>query len=286
MQVRQSGGYTQIRSDEDRGVLWNGPLAVLVNRSSASASEIFAAAIQDYGRGLIIGEPTFGKGTVQGLLPLPPERGAAGGKYGTAKITSQQFFRIDGGTTQNAAVTPDLQFPVTVDATEFGESTYDNALPFTRIEAARYSHLGNFKPIVGKLMAQHKARVVNDREFMWWSEDVAEFRAEREKKTLSLNETVRSAERDRMEAKRKARDAERKALGLADAGPQNNDDGLQANERDVRVQVAEEEAAKNRPDPLMRESAAILADAISLLKGSPVLTTQVLVTKNDKIWAN
>ena len=286
VQVRQSGGYTQVRSDEDRGVLWNGPLAVLVNRSSASASEIFAAAIQDYGRGLIIGEPTFGKGTVQGLLPLPPERGEAGGKYGTAKITSQQFFRIDGGTTQNAAVTPDLQFPVTVDATEFGESTYDNALPFTRIEAARYTHLGNFKPIVGKLMAQHKARVVNDREFMWWSEDVAEFRAEREKKTISLNEAVRSAERDRMEAKRKARDAERKALGLADAGPQNTDDGLQANERDVRVQVAEEEAAKNRPDPLMRESAAILADAISLLKGSPGLTTQVLVTKNDKIWAN
>ncbi len=286
VQVRQSGGFTQVRSDEDRGVLWNGPLAVLVNRSSASASEIFAAAIQDYGRGLIIGEPTFGKGTVQGLLPLPPERGAEGGKYGTAKITSQQFFRIDGGTTQNAAVTPDLQFPVTVDATEFGESTYDNALPFTRIDAARFSSVGNFKPIVGKLLAQHKARITNDREFQWWSEDVAEFRAEREKKTLSLNESVRSAERDRIEAKRKARDAERKALGLADAGPQNNDDGLQANERDVRQQVAEEEAAKKRPDPLMRESAAILADTISILKASPVITTQVLVTKNDKIWAN
>ena len=121
---------------------------------------------------------------------------------------------------------------------------------------------------------------------MWWSEDVAEFRAERDKKSLSLNETVRSAERDRMEAKRKARDAERKTLGLADAGPQSNDDGLQANERDVKLQVAEEEAAKKRPDPLMRESAAILADAISILKASPVLTTQVLVTKNDKIWAN
>ncbi|MGH8108549.1 MAG: carboxy terminal-processing peptidase [Arenimonas sp.] len=286
VQVRQSGGYTQVRSDEDRGVLWNGPLAVLVNRSSASASEIFAAAIQDYGRGLIIGEPTFGKGTVQGLLPLPPERGAQGGKYGTAKITSQQFFRIDGGTTQNAAVTPDVSFPVTVDATEFGESTYDNALPFTRIEAARYANLGNFKPIVGKLMTQHKARVANDREFMWWSEDVSEFRMEREKKSLSLNETIRRTERDRNEAKRKARDAERKALGLADAGPQNTDDGLQANERDVKVQVAEEEAAKNRPDPLMRESAAILADTIILLKASPVLTTQVLVTRNDKIWAN
>ena len=286
VQVRQSGGYTQVRSDEDRGVLWNGPLAVLVNRSSASASEIFAAAIQDYGRGLIIGEPTFGKGTVQGLLPLPPERGAEGGKYGTAKITSQQFFRIDGGTTQNAAVTPDLEFPVTADATEFGESTYDNALPFTRIAAAKFTSVGNFKPIVTQLLAQHQARINKDREFQWWSEDVAEFRAERDKKSLSLNETVRSNERDRLEAKRKARVAERKALGLADAGPQSNDDGLQANERDVKVQVAEEEAAKNRPDPLMRESAAILADTISLLKASPVLTTQVLVTKNDKVWAN
>ncbi len=286
VQVRQSGGYTQVRSDEDRGVLWTGPLAVLVNRSSASASEIFAAAIQDYGRGLIIGEPTFGKGTVQGLLPLPPERGEEGGKYGTAKITSQQFFRIDGGTTQNAAVTPDLQFPVTVDATEFGESTYDNALPFTRIEAAKYTTVGNFKPIIGKLLADHQARIAKDREFQWWSEDVAEFRAERDKKTLSLNEAERSAERDRLDAKRKARDAERKALGLADAGPENKDDGLQANERDVKVQVAEEEAAKKRPDPLMRESAAILADTISILKASPVLTTQVLVTKNDKIWAN
>lgn len=286
VQVRQSGGSTLVRSDNNRGVLWSGPLAVLVNRSSASASEIFAAAIQDYGRGLIIGEPTFGKGTVQGLLPLPPERGAEGGKYGTAKITSQQFFRIDGGTTQNAAVTPDLQFPVTADATEFGESTYDNALPFTRIEAAQFISVGNFKPIIGKLLAQHQARVTLDREFQWWSEDVAEFRAEREKKSLSLNESVRSAERDRMEAKRKARDAERKALGLADAGPQNNDDGLQANERDVKLQVAEEEAAKKRPDPLMRESAAILADTISILKASPVITTQVLVTKNDKVWAN
>jgi carboxyl-terminal processing protease len=286
VQVRRSGGFVEVKSDNRAGVLWSGPLAVLVNRSSASASEIFAAAIQDYGRGLIIGEPTFGKGTVQGLLPLSLQYDTIDGKYGTAKITSQQFFRIDGGTTQNAAVTPDLQFPVTVNMTEFGESTYDNALPFTRIQAADHKNVANFSPILGNLLAKHKTRVLSDREFQWWSEDVAEFRAERDKKTLSLNEAERRAERDRFEAKRKAREAERKALGLAEAGPQNNDDGLQANERDVKVQVAEEEAAKNRPDPLMRESAAILADAISMLKASPVLTTKVLVTKNDKVWAN
>jgi carboxyl-terminal processing protease len=286
VQVRQSGGSTQVYSDENRGVLWNGPLAVLVNRSSASASEIFAAAVQDYGRGLVIGESTFGKGTVQGLLPLPPERGGGGGKYGTAKITTQQFFRINGGTTQNAAVVPDIQFPVTVDATEFGESMFDNALPFTRIAPAKYSNVGNFSLINKRLIAQHQQRVLKDVEFQWWREDVEEFRSERLKKTISLNEAERRAERDRVEAKRKSRDAQRKTLGLADAGPQKNDDGLQDNERDVREQVADEEAAKNRPDPLMRESANILADTISLLKDSPALSAQVLVTKNGSAWAN
>ena len=142
----------------------------------------------------------------------------------------------------------------------------------------RIGHFGFFK--------KPSSSIAIDREFQWRSEDVAEFRIERDKETLSLDEAVRSAERDRMEAKRKARDAERKTLGLADAGPQSNDDGLQANERDVKLQVAEEEAAKKRPDPLMRESAAILADTISILKASAVLTTQVLATKNYKIWAN
>jgi carboxyl-terminal processing protease len=286
VQVRQSGGQTQVYSDENRGVLWNGPLGVLVNRSSASASEIFAAAIQDYGRGIVIGESTFGKGTVQGLLPLPPERGDGAGKYGTAKITTQQFFRIDGGTTQHAAVVPDIQFPVTVDASEFGESMFDNALPFSRIAAAPFKDVGDFSLISKRLSAQHQTRVLSDVEFKWWREDVEEFRAERLKKTISLNEADRRAERDRLEAKRKSRDAQRKALGLADAGPQRNDDGLQANERDVREQVAEEEAAKKRPDPLMRESANVLADAINLLKADPALTSQVLVTKSSVSWAN
>jgi carboxyl-terminal processing protease len=286
VQVRQSGGYTQVYSDENRGVLWNGPLAVLVNRSSASASEIFAAAIQDYGRGLVIGESTFGKGTVQGLLPLPPERGGGAGKYGTAKVTTQQFFRIDGGTTQNAAVVPDIQFPVTVDATEFGESMFENALPFTRIAPAKYTQVGNFSVIDKQLLAQHQQRVLKDVEFKWWREDVEEFRAERLKKTISLNETERHTERNRLEAKRKSRAAQRKALGLADAGPQHNDDGLQDNERDVREQVADEAAAKNRPDPLMRESANILADTILMLKANPALSAQVLVTKNSQSWAN
>jgi carboxyl-terminal processing protease len=289
VQVRESGGHVSVDDDNDRGVAWSGPLAVLVNRSSASASEIFAAAIQDYGRGLIIGEPTFGKGTVQNLIDLDRVTDRETPQFGQVKLTIAQFFRIDGGTTQHAGVVPDIQFPVTVDASEFGESTYDNALPATHIAAAAHTELGNFTPIVPKLTALHSARVAKDKEFGWWAQDVAQFRTERDKKVISLNEADRRAERDAQEAKRKARDAERKSLGLtiADNDAGKDDDGLQADERNVAQEAADEQAAKNRPDPLLRESASILADAITLLSGSQTLTAAVLpVTQQATVWSN
>ncbi|MGH8028978.1 MAG: carboxy terminal-processing peptidase [Arenimonas sp.] len=275
VQVRESGGKVSIESDDTRGVAWDGPLAVLVNRSSASASEIFAAAIQDYGRGLIIGEPTFGKGTVQNLINLDRWPTKTGPQYGQVKLTIAQFFRVDGDTTQHAGVVPEVQFPVSVDASEFGESTYDNALPATKIAVAPHANLGNFAPIVPRLTAMHDARVAKDKEYTWWAQDVARFRAERARKSISLNEAERSAERDKDEARRKQRETERKALGLV-ADDSRNDDGLQADERDVTRQVAQEEAAKNRPDPLLRETSAILADAITVLTGNRELTLLVL----------
>jgi len=284
VQVRESGGKVSVENDETRGVAWDGPLAVLVNRSSASASEIFAAAIQDYGRGLIIGEPTFGKGTVQNLIDLDRWPAKDGPQYGQVKLTIAQFFRVDGDTTQHAGVTPEVQFPVTVDATEFGESTFDNALPATHIAIAPHASLGNFAPIVPRLMQLHDARVAKDKEYGWWAEDVALFRAERAKKTISLNEADRRAERDRQEARRKQREVERKALGLADSDS-NDDDGLQADERDVARQVEQENAAKNRPDPLLRESAAILADAITVLSGNRDLTVQVRHSQQPTLWS-
>ncbi len=286
VQVRETGGRVSVESDDVGGVAWDGPLAVLVNRSSASASEIFAAAIQDYGRGLIIGEPTFGKGTVQSLIDLDRFPRKDDVKFGQVKLTVAQFFRVDGGTTQHAGVVPDLQFPVTLDASEYGESSFDNALPATRIAQAAHTNVGNFTTLGPQLKARHKARVAKDPEFGWWAQDVATFRADREKKTLSLNETVRRAERDRLEAQRKQRDAERKAAGLAGDALAQADDGLSASERSVADQAADEEAAKNRPDPLLRESAAILADALALLSGDRALTAQVLpVTRQPTIWA-
>ncbi len=286
VQVRESGGRVQVESDDKRGVAWDGPLAVLVNRSSASATEIFAAAIQDYGRGLIVGEPTFGKGTVQNLIDLDRWPSKQGAKFGQVKLTIAQFFRVDGDTTQHAGVVPEIQFPVTVDATEFGESTYDNALPASKIAMAPHNNLGNFGPLLPTLVNRHKARAAKDREFGWWSQDVAEFRAERDKKLISLNEADRRTERQRDENKRKQRAAERKAMGLDIAAPED-DDGLQANERAVAKQVAAEEAAKKRPDPLLRETAAILADAITLLSGDAKLAAQVLpISHQARIWSD
>ncbi len=286
VQVRETGGRVSVEGDDASGVAWDGPLAVLVNRSSASASEIFAAAIQDYGRGLIIGEPTFGKGTVQNLIDLDRLPRKDDVKFGQVKLTVAQFFRVEGGTTQHAGVVPDLAFPVSLDASEFGESMFDNALPATRINRAPHGSLGNFSALRPQLEIAHKERAAADPEFRWWAEDVATFRAERAKKSVSLNEGVRRAERDRLEAERQKREAERKAAGRTADALARADDGLADYERSVAQQAADEEAAENRPDPLLRESAAVLADAIDLLSADPRLTAQVLpVTRQPTVWA-
>ncbi len=279
VQVRESGGRVSVEGDSDTGIAWEGPLAVLINRGSASASEIFAGAIQDYGRGLVIGETTFGKGTVQNLVDLDRWPANEGARFGQVKLTIAQFFRVSGGSTQNKGVVPDLAFPVSVDATEFGESTYDNALPWTKIAAVPHTSYGNFSPLLPKLEQLHSARIGEDKEFQWWSQDVAQFREERAKKSLSLNEAERRAERDRDDAKRKQRQAERKELGLAlDPLGDDNDDGLVGNERDIVKDAQREKLAEKRPDPLLRESAAILADAVRLLNNDRQLSAQVLPT--------
>jgi len=288
VQVRESGGRVLVNGDDKPGVAWDGPLAVLINRGSASASEIFAGAIQDYGRGLVIGEPSFGKGTVQNLVDLDRWPANEEARFGQLKLTIAQFFLPGGSSTQNRGVVPDVAFPVTVDASEFGESTYDNALPWTRIAAVSHVRYGNFAPLLPQLEALHKARVAKDKEFQWWAQDVADFRTEQAKKYVSLNEAERRAERDKENAKRAQRQAERKALGL-ELDPLADDlldDGLQASERDIAADAAREKAAEKRPDPLLRESAAILADATRLLVNNQQLTAQVLPETGTALhWA-
>ncbi|MDQ2701497.1 MAG: carboxy terminal-processing peptidase [Pseudomonadota bacterium] len=278
VQVRESGGRVSVEGDSKGGVAWEGPLAVLVNRGSASASEIFAGAIQDYGRGLIIGEQTFGKGTVQNLVDLDRWPANEKARFGQVKLTIAQFFLPGGASTQNKGVLPDIAFPVTVDASEFGESTYDNALPWTRIAAVPHVRYGNFTPILARLDQLHDARVKKNLEFQWWAQDVAEFREERAKKFVSLNEAKRRSERDADAAKRKERQAMRKELGLKldPLAADSADDGLQANERNIIADAAREKAAEERPDPLLRESAAILADATAMLGKDKQLAALVL----------
>jgi carboxyl-terminal processing protease len=289
VQVRESGGRVQVDSDSDTGVAWDGPLAVLINRGSASASEIFAGAIQDYGRGLIIGETTFGKGTVQNLVDLDRWPTNNGQRFGQVKLTIAQFFLPGGSSTQNKGVVPDIAYPVSVDATEFGESTYDNALPWTRIAAVPHTQYGDFAPLLPQLKSLHDARVAKDKEFQWWSEDIAHFREETAKKWISLNEAERRAERDRDAAKRKQRQEARKTLGLdIDPLAEDTDDGLTSSERNIAQETAREKAAEKRPDPLLLESAAILVDAVQVLGNDKPLSAQVLLTEARKPgqWAN
>lgn len=278
VQVRESGGRISVNADRKPGVSYTGPLAVLINRGSASASEIFAGAIQDYGRGLVIGETSFGKGTVQNLVDLDRWPASETQRFGQVKLTIAQFFRVAGGSTQHKGVVPDIAFPVSVDATQFGESTYDNALPWTKIAAVPHTQYGNFAPLLPRLEAEHTARIAKDKEFQWWAEDVAQFRAEAEKKTISLNEGERRAERVKQDAQRKERQAERKALGLPldPLGDDLADDGLGASERDIIKDAAREKLADKRPDPLLRESASILSDAIDALGEDRQLSVQVL----------
>jgi carboxyl-terminal processing protease len=289
VQVRDAQGRVSIESDNDDGVAWDGPLAVLVDRSSASASEIFAAALQDYGRALVIGEPTYGKGTVQNLVDLDDMAQNDEPRFGQLKLTIAQFFRVNGGSTQNRGVLPDVEFPSALDPEQWGESALDNALPWTSITPASFAGRGDFRELVPLLEAKHEARVATDREFQYLVDDIGYFRKLREQKTVSLLESERKAERDQLEQKRQARERERKALAALkpeirtisfgegeDEAPGDIvlDDGLQADERPLDADKADD-SADERPDARLAEASRVLLDAIDLLASDARLAAKV-----------
>ena len=285
VQVRDSSGNVGVQTDDESRAAWNGPLAVLVNRGSASASEIFAAAIQDYGRGLILGENTFGKGTVQNLVDLNRITRTQPPQYGQVKLTVQQFFRVSGGSTQHKGVIPDISFPASLDGKDYGESTYDNALPWSRIAAADHRVFNRFASLLPHLQAQFEAQAKSDLEYQWWLQDYAVYRAQADRKTISLNLAERTAERDKDTARLAERQAERKKLGL-DSDDARADDGLDAGERNIADEARREKAAKDRISPLQREAAAILGDAIDLLGADPQLAQAVLAKGGHGTWAD
>ena len=266
VQIRYSGirnGFTRPFGDNDPEVAYDGPLAVLVNRTSASASEIFAGAIQDYQRGIVLGGQTFGKGTVQEIIPMD---------YGQVKLTRSKFYRISGASTQHRGVIPDIKFPDFYDAYEdIGESSLDGALPWDTVRPVEYRIYHSIQSFVPELRSLHEERASTSPDFIYLEGQIERTRTLRERAKLSLNEATVKQERE--ENRREEFDAEnmRRALkGLAlkewvdeeefeeDSNPSQNDDAATAESTENQPEEDEEE------DPLILESGRILADFISL----------------------
>ena len=277
VQQRDPQGRISVESDKIAAPVWNGSVGVLINRGSASASEIFAAAIQDYGRGVVIGEPSFGKGTVQTMVNLDQMVRSEKAKLGELKMTVAQFFRINGGTTQLRGVTPDISFPTISDTEAFGESSYDNALPWTQIPAVDYRVTGDVKTLVPLLQMRHEARVAKNKDFQYLKEDIAELKIQRKKTMISLNEAERRKEIELQEARAKSRKSKRVLSdeGADDDGLSGKDDGLQANERNLATELAAEKSRKNAKDILLTEAAHILSDEVEFLKKDTKLAARV-----------
>lgn len=261
VQQRSSDGKVAVTSADLPAPVWAGPVGVLINRGSASASEIFAAAIQDYGRGVIVGEPSFGKGTVQTVVDLDQMVRNSKPEFGELKVTIAQFFRINGGTTQLRGVTPDISLPGLSDPRRFGETSYDNALPWTEIKPADYAPAGAVTGLLPTLQSRHDARVASDPDFQRLLKDIADVKAQREKGVVSLNEAGRRREMTARENRLTSR-----AQG-SDGDGAGEDDGLHADERSLSADIALEKARKNAKDVLQAEAAAILADEADLREG-------------------
>jgi carboxyl-terminal processing protease len=212
VQAKDSNGAIHVSKDRDPTVAWEGPMIVLCNRLSASASEIFAAALQDYNRAVIVGDQnTFGKGTVQTMLEIGrimPFLGSGGNEAGALKLTIQKFYRIAGGSTQLRGVESDVKLPSPYDHTEIGESALKGPLPYDTVEAVPFDKVEKplFKP---ELRSRSAARIAVDPEFRYISEDLDRVKQRLVENKISLNEKVRRAELDEEKTRKDARTAER-----------------------------------------------------------------------------
>ena len=287
------GPTVQIRSAERRvwrdgkrrrSAYYEGPVAVLINRLSASASEIFAGAIQDYGRGIVLGDRSFGKGTVQTLLGMPE---------GQLKVTESKFYRISGASTQHRGVVPDIDFPSLFDAGEIGESALDNALDWDQISPVRHREYGMFSSLLPALEQRHRNRAQSDPDFVYLTDQVAMAAETQGLEALPLNEVERVALRDSQENRALAiENKRREALGmdtlesLRDEDEmvsldESDEEGMEptelSNAQDGELPVAEtEETVDEDPDVLLLEAGRILADALALggRAASPTVTAQ------------
>lgn len=257
VQVKSFNGNVEQQRDPDPSMAYDGPLAVLVDRVSASASEIFAAAIQDYKRGVVLGGQTYGKGTVQNLVDLNrlpalsqfmiagnDQFGQSKVTFGQVKVTVAKFYRINGGTTQHRGVTPDIAFPSIYDHSDYGESTEKHALSWDQIATARFTPEDRVSKYLPNLRVKSQKRMATNLEFRFLAEDIAHLKQEKTENRVSLQEIQRKSEREQLEAQRLVRVNERrKAKGLA---PLKKGDAIPRDD--------------NAPDVLREESLHVLAD--------------------------
>ena len=289
VQIRYSGlrnGFTRSFGDNDPEVAYAGPLAVLVNRTSASASEIFAGAIQDYERGIILGGQTFGKGTVQEIIPM---------EYGQVKLTRSKFYRVSGESTQHRGVIPDIAFPDFYEAYEdIGESSLDGALPWDTVRPVEYRRYTAVKALLPELQSRHDERASASPDFGYLIDQIERSKKLRKREEISLNESVVKSERQ--ERRREEFDANNlrrflKGLTLnewvedpnAEVDEEEelteNDDTIVASAEDS-VEVEDENASDDdkdedeEKDPLLLETGRILADFIALNLSNVSAVTQ------------
>ncbi|GAB54932.1 tail-specific protease [Glaciecola punicea ACAM 611] len=209
VQIRYESGRVDIEKNRDGISYYDGPLTVMVDRFSASASEIFAAAMQDFGRGVIIGEQTFGKGTVQQHRSLERAFDVFDKPIGAVQFTTGKFYRINGGSTQHLGVKPDILYPSPIDPANWGESSEDTALPWDSIEKASYEVLADNTSIIKALRLKHTQRTKADPEFQYIFSDIDEYNENKDKNFISLVASQRIAERKEIEIKRLTRVNER-----------------------------------------------------------------------------
>ena len=246
--VRNADGKVDVLEDENPGAFYKGPMALLVNRLSASASEIFAGAMQDYHRALIIGGQTFGKGTVQTIQPL---------NHGELKLTLAKFYRVSGQSTQHQGVLPDVAFPSIIDTKEIGESALPEAMPWDTIRPAIKPAVDPFKPYIDQLKAEHDARVAKDAEFIFIRDKLALADKLMAEKTVSLNEAERRAQHADIDAKQLVMEnARRKAKGEAPL--------KEMKKEDEDALPVEPEKTKPEDDAYLSETGRILLDYLKL----------------------
>ncbi len=248
VQVRSADGRVDVDDSPEKSPYYTGPLAVLVNRFSASASEIFTAALQDYGRAIIVGQQTYGKGTVQNLINLNRLITGEKGKLGQVKLTIAKFYRITGGSTQDKGVTPDIKLPSAIDTKEYGENTEKSALPWDQIAPASFQKYGDINKYLPELIKKHKERMEHTAEFDNVLEDIQEYQQAKSQKVVSLNEEVRKKEKNEQDQK------------------EFEQENLRRKEKGLKLlKKGETPTKKEDTDPYLKETGKILADYIQMI---------------------